>query len=325
MKLEDLEDIEYTDEEENTEEVQEEKQSIEELKEESQRKEVSELYSKLEELQEKLENEELSPMKRFLIENKLAIIETRLERQLAKMDIKEYKKEYEANKDEMYDLHNEELQEKQEELDNIFEEIEEQERLIEQRNTEMKNRNSDYEEINNVGKTIISRKNTRNTYQFTTARKVDDILQQQQEKLEELKAKKDLKKEEIINFKKEFIENEKTMDAEFSKELKEYKPSIWQSFKNAFSKISANFENWRKNSKQEKEAIKNAKIEAKKATRIGQSMENMAQNRGKMEEFKDRVNYYIPLEEQKEYSEEVQQKLENVKDKTVEENIQENK
>lgn len=314
----DREEIEQTNEEEIIKNEDVQKESIEELKEEAQKKELSKLYSKLEELQEKLSNEELSPMKRFLIENKLSIIETRLERQLAKMEIKDYKKEYEANKDEMKEIHNEDLRKKQEELDDIFEKIEEQERLIEQKTAEMKNRDIDYKEINNVGKTIIPRKNTRNTYQFTTNKKVSDILQKQQEKLEELKDKKDLKKEEIINFRKEFIEDEKIMDSEFQQQLKEYKPSIWQSFKKAFSRISSNFADWRKNSKQEKEIVKNAKNEARTNARMGQNIENTAKNRGKMKEFKDRVNYYIPLDEQKEYSKNAQEELENVEIDTIE-------
>lgn len=325
MKLEDVEYIEEDlieedpEKEELTEENLTEEEQIIEQKEEKQKQKISQLYIKLEELQEKLANEELSPMKRFLIENKLSIIKNRLERELAKMDIEEYKKEYEANKDEMYELHNEELQEKQEELNSIFEEIEDQERLIEQKIEQLESRKADYEEIN---KATRVRGNKREVYQFNTD-KMGYFIQEQEEILEKLEAKKDLKKEEIINFKKEFIENEKRMDSEFSQQIKEYKPSIWQTIKASFKDIANNFANWRRNSKEEKEAVKNAKNQARLNTRTGQSIDSAAQNRERAEDFKDRVNYYIPLDEQKEYSEKAQEELEYADQEMTEDKIQE--
>lgn len=295
-------------EEMNNEELQENKKmTLEQAENEIVKKSTSKLYAKLQELQERLEKEELSPIKRFILESKLSIIETRLERQLAKLDIQDMKKEYEQTKDEWYEKHNEKLKEKQEELDDLFEQIEKQERIIGQKTSNMKNRTADYNEINNIGKGKNSSKNTRSTYQFTSTKKLDEVLQKQQEKLEELKTKKDLKKEEIINFRKEFIENEKGADAEFAEFLKEYKPSIWQSFKTALKKIANNFTNWRENQKEERQAIKNAKAQAIIDTRKAKTADSIAENTIKMETFKDRVNSHISLEEQSKYSEKAQQ------------------
>ncbi len=294
-------------EEMNNEELQENKKmTLEQAEKEIVKKSTSKLYAKLQELQERLEKEELSPIKRFILESKLSIIETRLERQLAKLDIQDMKKEYEQTKDEWYEKHNEKLKEKQEELDDLFEQIEKQERIIGQKTSNMKNRTADYNEINNIGKGKNSSKNTRSTYQFTSTKKLDEVLQKQQEKLEELKTKKDLKKEEIINFRKEFIENEKGADAEFAESLKEYKPSIWQSFKTALKKIANNFTNWRENQKEERQAIKNAKAQAITDTRKAKTADSIAENTIKMETFKDRVNSHISLEEQSKYSEKAQ-------------------
>ena len=299
-------------------EDQENKQSLDEIKKQAEKDKVSKLYEQLEKIQEKLSNQELSPLKRFLLENKLSIIEIRLERQLAKLDMREYKEEYEESKNELYDDFNEKLKVKNNELEDIFEEIELQERKIEQKMSRMKDRDADYKEINSVRTGRKLEKNSRSVYQFKATEKVDNALQKQQKELEKLKAKKDLKKEEIINFKKEFIENEKMMDSQIGKEIKEYKPSLWQSFKTIFLEISDNFISWRNSSKQEKEAVRNAKREARTNARIDQSIESNAQNRERMEDFKGRVNYHNPLEEQKEYSERTQEELERVRGEVIE-------
>ena len=101
-----------------------------------------------------------------MLENKLSIIEIRLERQLAKLDMREYKEEYEESKNELYDDFNEKLKVKNNELEDIFEEIELQERKIEQKMSRMKDRDADYKEINSVRTGRKLEKNSRSVYQF---------------------------------------------------------------------------------------------------------------------------------------------------------------
>ena len=212
---------------------------------------VSKLMEKLEKLNEKLKEQKLSPMKRLLIENKLAIIETRLDRQIDKKQIIERKADYEFNKDMRYEQYNEELARKQAELDDIYEAIERQERKIERKMNKLKAREKDYKEINRAGQTRNPHRNARAVYQFDTAEAMNGVLKSQKNKLTHLKAQKNAKKEEIINFKKEMDEKEKQMDSKALMELKEMRPSIWRSFKDTFDSMADNFKAWRYNIKEE--------------------------------------------------------------------------
>ena len=288
--------------EETVEEVVEENIEPEKTKLEIEQEKVSDLYRKLEELQEKLANEELSPIKRFLLQNKFSIIETRIEKQLARLDIEKIKLVYEEHKDEMYEKYNEQLKIKQEELDNIFDEIEEEERIVEQKATAIKNRELDYKTINNAGKL----KNTRSTYQFNSNNNIQDEIKEQQNKLELLKAKKDTKIQEILDFKNQFVEYEKSVDRDMSTDIAEYKTSIWKDIRNLFKRISNNFKEWRKNSKEERVAVQNAKQQAKMNIRNAQQANLQEENKEKMNEFREILDSKISLTDQNRFAQEMQ-------------------
>lgn len=301
---ENIEDVIETEEtqEETVEEVVEENIEPEKTKLEIEQEKVSDLYRKLEELQEKLANEELSPIKRFLLQNKFSIIETRIEKQLARLDIEKIKLVYEEHKDEMYEKYNEQLKIKQEELDNIFDEIEEEERIVEQKATAIKNRELDYKTINNAGKL----KNTRSTYQFNSNNNIQDEIKEQQNKLELLKAKKDTKIQEILDFKNQFVEYEKSVDRDMSTDIAEYKTSIWKDIRNLFKRISNNFKEWRKNSKEERVAVQNAKQQAKMNIRNAQQANLQEENKEKMNEFREILDSKISLTDQNRFAQEMQ-------------------
>lgn len=301
---ENIEDVIETEEtqEETVEEVVEENIEPEKTKLEIEQEKVSDLYRKLEELQEKLANEELSPIKRFLLQNKFSIIETRIEKQLARLDIEKIKLVYEEHKDEMYEKYNEQLKIKQEELDSIFDEIEEEERIVEQKATAIKNRELDYKTINNAGKL----KNTRSTYQFNSNNNIQDEIKEQQNKLELLKAKKDTKIQEILDFKNQFVEYEKSVDRDMSTDIAEYKTSIWKDIRNLFKRISNNFKEWRKNSKEERIAVQNAKQQAKMNIRNAQQANLQEENKEKMNEFREILDSKISLTDQNRFAQEMQ-------------------
>ena len=301
---ENIEDVIETEEtqEETVEEVVEENIEPEKTKLEIEQEKVSDLYRKLEELQEKLANEELSPIKRFLLQNKFSIIETRIEKQLARLDIEKIKLVYEQHKDEMYEKYNEQLKIKQEELDSIFDEIEEEERIVEQKATAIKNRELDYKTINNAGKL----KNTRSTYQFNSNNNIQDEIKEQQNKLELLKAKKDTKIQEILDFKNQFVEYEKSVDRDMSTDIAEYKTSIWKDIRNLFKRISNNFKEWRKNSKEERVAVQNAKQQAKMNIRNAQQANLQEENKEKMNEFREILDSKISLTDQNRFAQEMQ-------------------
>lgn len=293
------------------------KETLEKIEKEDIKQGLSNLYKQLNELQEKIVNEKLSPIKRFLIETKISIIETRIENKLAKLERIELKEIFKKHKDEISQMYNKQLQEKQDELDTIFDEIEAEERMLEQNVSQARRREKDYKDINNVGKTKIKEKSKEDTYKFTSNKKVDENeLKQQQEKLEELNNKKDAMKEQIIEFKKQFIEYEKGLYKDNKRQLKKYKPSIWKSIKSAFKRIHKNFIDWRENSKQEKEAIKEAKkkaienirtkpkkekikeqIEAQEQA-IKQYQENAKRFQGKKFEFRD--GNFVPVQDENE-------------------------
>ena len=246
---------------------------------------VSDLYEKLVEIQEKLENDiaNLSPIKRLLLQTKLSIIETELNRQLAKLELIDAQEIYKDKKEERYIKHNEELELEQQEYDEILDRKYQLERQIERISKQVKYREKEYEEINNAGSNgkkikspIQAKKDTnKDIYKFSVDKSKSDIvkpeilqeLEQKQQELEEIKQEQETKKNSIIEFKKEFEKQENDYDKQVSEVLAEYKPTLWRTIKFAAFKIKQNFREWRDNSKLEKQQIKEAKIKAREDIR----------------------------------------------------------
>lgn len=260
-------------------------------------KKTTKLCSKLEKLKSKLENDELTPFKRFVIENKLSIIETKLEKQLSKLKIQELEDKYADDVDTRNAEYIEQLKLKNDEINELFNQIEEQERIIEQKTSNVRNRSEEFDQVNKLLQKQAKR-DYREPYQFGTPEKIKAGIEEEEAKLEKLRNQKDLKLRDVEDFIEEYDNNEDKFYEESAKQIKEYRPSIWKSLKSAFSKIGENFRNWRKNSKAEKQAVKEAKRNAIKEAR-GQQAESSVETIDKRNEaFKNRYSVDIPVEKQ---------------------------
>lgn len=312
MRIEN-EEIDKNEEIEEVEEVEENKESDKEISRISIiNNKTSDLYEKLVEIQEKLQNEELSPIKRLLIQTKLSIIETQLNRQLAKLQLIEAENIYKDRKGERYLKHNEDLEVEQQEYDMILDRKYFLEREIEEISTEVKNREKEYEEINNSGNAnknfvnpIQAKKDKdKNIYRFSVDNSKSNIvkpeslkqLEEKQEELEAIKQEQEDKKNHIINLKNEFEEQEKEFDTQVSEVLTEYKPTLWRTIKFAAFKIRQNFREWRDNSKLEKQQIKEAQQKAREEVRKESSQRKNKSNERISNDLKEQFERYGSLD-----------------------------
>lgn len=298
---------------ENTEEneiIQKEKKDKQEIRKENNANKISNLYNQLVELQEKIEKDNLSPIRKFFIENKIARIETKLEREIAKLDVLQCKQLFKEYKGQLYEMYNERLKEEQNKLDNIFDEIESRQIVIELKEQLVKKREKEYKKINNSGK------NKKDTYKFTSSKTPDNTLMKYREEIEQLNSQVDLKLQEIDKIKKEFDEFEKEVEEERKIQIKEYKPlGFFARFKIDCQKIYNNFINMVKNYKAENELVK----KARENIRAVQNIQNANNSKLRMEEFRNKLEHHIePTKEEIEARRQETQKQLTAQEKALE-------
>ena len=228
------------------------------------------ILEKIELLEEQLKSQELTPFKRFKIQIKLSILESKLDKQMAYMDIENFKKDCEKRKENISKSYNQQLEKINQEYEEMFDKEYELQRDIELLSNNIKERKITYSEIN-------SNNQNANSYKYKMLPKVQTDLENKQKELEELADQKQAKYEEIKKIQEELMEEHTRIDEMKSKKLIKFNPIAinLNMFKAFCSRVKNNIVEWfkignleRKVSKQAvKEAAKKAKIESKEEVR----------------------------------------------------------
>lgn len=188
-----------------------------------------------------LENKKISPLKRIILQLKLDMIESQLDKQNAKLDIENFKetalkiRENYANEHyaKIEDVSNElvKLHDKRKELDNEIAEI----------NTEIIEEEIDEEQIFNSEKTVDEyRVNAEPKYVHTTSEEIDKILTEKENQLKETMDLIEDREDKLYNLEEEFKKTEKEMKNKVNNKLVKYNPIrlSWESFKSFMARAA---------------------------------------------------------------------------------------
>lgn len=221
----------------------------------------SELMEKLEKLQEAISNSKLSGLKRAFYKIKFAIIEAQLDRRKGELTIQAMQDEYNASKgkSEKDKEFTSKVETDKNELEKLHDEILEINRRIEKmHNDNIEANKFNFDELNEEIEAFNAESQGEKIKSASTKGKSGKTLKELEEKKKTKEAELKQKYNELLNYMREKRNEREIEEAEFSKQIKEYKPSIWQSVKTVFGKISESFREWREESKQKKEARKKA-------------------------------------------------------------------
>ena len=219
---------------------------------------VEKLYQALLKIKEKLENKKLTPFKRMRLQLKLDLIQTKLDKQLAKLDLKALKDLAEMKKDEIKEDLNRKLEEMEKGYSAILDKKYDVERDIDDMTYRIHEKQRSYDKINTISK-------EEGVYTYTISPELKNKIEQKQKELEVIENEEAAKEQEIINLKEQYRDRKDQITADTNKMLRKYNP-----VRLAFGSIAAFFERanrtireWRSNRREEKEKVKEIKNRAK--------------------------------------------------------------
>lgn len=265
------------------------------------------LFEKLEELKTKLENEELTPLKRLLLQIQLSSIETKLDKQIAYLNIEDFKTKMQEAKNHRTQEYDAKLENINQDMDAIFDKKYEIERDIEILTKNIKEREASYQNINEATK------KAKGTYEYHMNPDVLTQLEEKQKQLEEVLKQKEAKEGEITQLQQALKAKHTEIDQVKRDKLVKYNPAViqWNTLKTFFARVKNNIKEWwgtrtlEKDAK--KEAIKQAKINSKAETRRKIAEIKKNENEAMVGRFREELSSHIPLKEQQEYTEKIVQ------------------